>query len=121
MDEQYSDLGTGSYEMTDADKDQLANLDQEWKNFLLGMAEAKNVIQKAQQMYKEAQEEKIEEFRRYVQDNWEKFSMLAPKKLTKEFEDNNNRKAFETIAQFNVDCKSLRELEEENQIGLEIF
>lgn len=44
MDEQYSDLGTGSYEMTDADKDQLANLDQEWKNFLLGMAEAKNVI-----------------------------------------------------------------------------
>lgn len=47
--------------------------------------------------------------------------MLAPKKLTKEFEDNNNRKAFETIAQFNVDCKSLRELEEENQIGLEIF
>ena len=46
MDDNYSDIGTGMFELTEKDKADLANIDQAWKNFQLGMNEAKDVIRK---------------------------------------------------------------------------
>ena len=85
------------------------------------MTEAKNVINKCQQTFKEGMEDDMEEFKRFVAENREKFNNMAPKKLIKDFEADNNKKAFETIIQFQQECKQLRETEEEMQIGLEIF
>lgn len=85
------------------------------------MNEAKNVINKCQQTFKEDMEVQMEEFKHAVLENREKFNNLAPKKLTKDYELENNKKAFESITQFQMECKSLREQEEEMQIGLEIF
>ena len=100
MDDNYSDIVTGTFELTEEDKALLANIDQEWKNFTLGMTEARNVIQKCLTDFKQAMEEQIEEFKREVTENREKFGLTAPKRMLKEFEADNNKKAFDQIAHF---------------------
>lgn len=121
MDDNYSDIGTGTFELTEEDKALLLNIDQEWKNFTLGMTEAKNVIQKCLQDFKQNMEENIEEFKREVLENREKFNNQAPKKMIKDFEAENNKRAFDQISHFQQECKALRKTEEEMQFGLEIF
>ena len=59
------------------------------------MTEAKNVIQKCLQDFKQNMEENIEEFKREVLENREKFNNQAPKKMIKEFEAENNKRAFD--------------------------
>ena len=46
MDDNYSDIGTGIFELTEKDKADLLSIDQAWKNFTLGMNDAKEVIRK---------------------------------------------------------------------------
>ena len=61
------------------------------------MNEAKDVIRKCQADFKADMEEKIEEFKREVIENREVFNKNAPKVITKEFEAENNKKAFDQI------------------------
>ena len=121
MDDNYSDIGTGTFELTEQDKAALASIDQAWKDFQLGMADAKDVIRKCQADFKADMEERIDEFKREVGENREAFRKHAPFYITKEFETENNKKAFDTIQQYQTECKQLRDREEEMQIGLEIF
>ena len=57
MDDNFSDIGTGTHELTDEDKIKLANIDTEWKNFTLGMNEAKDVLRKCYNDFKVSMEE----------------------------------------------------------------
>ena len=57
MDDNYSDIGTGTFELTETDKADLVNIDNAWKNFQLGMNEAKDVLRKCQTDFKQQQEE----------------------------------------------------------------
>ena len=41
--------------------------------------------------------------------------------MTREFEMENNKKAFDSIQFFSQECKQLRDREEQMQFGLEIF
>jgi len=121
MDDNFSDIGTGQNELTDEDKLKLANIDTEWKNFTLGMNEAKDVLRKCQQDFKATMEEQLDEFKREVTENREKFKIQAPFMVNKEFEAENNKKAFDVIQQFQIECKNLRDREEDMQFGLDIF
>ena len=121
MDDNYSDIGTGTFELTEKDKSDLAGIDQAWKTFLLGMNEAKDVLRKCQTDFKAGMEEKIEEFKKDIQDIERKFDQTAPLVMTKDFELENNKKAFDNIQYFNTECKQLRDREEDMQFGLEIF
>ena len=120
MDDNYSDIGTDN-ELTDQDKADLASVDQAWKNFLMGMNEAKDVIRKCLQDFKAGMEERIEEFKHQVTENRESFRKAAPFVITKEFEAGSNGKAFELIEHFNRECRALRGREDAMQFGLEIF
>ena len=95
MDDNYSDIGTGTFELTEQDKMDLAGIDQAWKNFQLGMNEAKDVIRKCLADFKATMEEKIDEFKREVTENREMFKKNAPFLITKDFEQENNKKAFD--------------------------
>ena len=66
-------------------------------------------------------EEEIDDFKRQVTENRENFRRNAPFSVTKEFEENNNMKAFEMIQHFSKECEKLREQEEQMHFGLEIF
>ena len=88
---------------------------------MLGMNEAKDVLRKCQGDFKLSMEESIEEFKREVVENKENFKARAPFATTKEFEEDNNKKAFDTIAHFQQECKMMREKEDEMQFGIEIF
>jgi len=121
MDDNYSDIGTGIVELTEQDKLDLAGIDQAWKTFQLGMNDAKDTIRKCQADFKATMEEQIDEFKREVTENKEKFLNNAPLIITKEFEADRNKKAFDTINHFASECQALREREDEMQIGLEIF
>ena len=46
MDDNYSDIGTGTFELTDQDKVDLGNIDNAWKTFQIGMKEAHDVIRR---------------------------------------------------------------------------
>ena len=121
MDDNYSDIITGNFELTDKDKDDLASLDQAWKTFLLGMNEAKDVIRKCLLDFKSTMEDQIEEYKREVESNKKDFNEKAPFLVTPEFEAEFNKKAFESIQRFQIDCKRLRDDEEGMQFGLDIF
>ena len=121
MDDNYSDIGTGTFELTETDKADLVNIDNAWKNFQLGMNEAKDVLRKCQTDFKQQQEEAIDEFKREVTENREKFKKNAPFAITKDIEAENNKKAFESIQFYQKECKNLRVAEEAMQFGLEIF
>ena len=121
MDDNYSDIGTGTFELTEQDKADLANIDSAWKTFQLGMSEAKDVIRRCLQDFKSQMEETIDDFKKDVTDNRERFKKSAPLAITKELELENNKKAFESIARFSAECKALREREDGMQFGLEIF
>lgn len=99
----------------------LAGIDQAWKNFLIGMGDAKTVINKTQQEFKQTMEDQIDEFKREVAENLQNFKKQAPFVMTKDFEAENNKKAFDNIAHFQAECKSLRDREDDMQFGLEIF
>ena len=66
-------------------------------------------------------EERIDDFKREVTENRENFDKNAPKFIDKAFEDDRNKKAFDTINHFMHECQRLREQEESMQLGLEIF
>ena len=66
-------------------------------------------------------EEQIDEFKREVTENRENFKRSAPFISTKEFEMDFNKKAFDQINHFQNECKSLRDREDEMQVGHEIF
>ena len=100
MDDNFSDIGTGTHELTDVDKTKLLALDDEWKKFCLGMNEARDVLRKCHQDFKQNQEEEIEEFKREVVENKENFKGKAPFAISKDFEIDNNKKAFDTIQEF---------------------
>ena len=122
MDDNSSDIATGpDNELTEQDKEDLASLDQAWKNFLMGMNEAKDVIRKCLQDFKAGMEERIDEFKHQVTENRESFKKAAPFVITKEFEASSNGEAFELIEHFNRECRALRGREEAMQFGLEIF
>ena len=57
MDDNYSDIGTGTFELTESDKLSLLGIDQAWKDFQLGMNDAKDVIRKCQADFKATMEE----------------------------------------------------------------
>jgi hypothetical protein len=121
MDDNYSDIGTGTFELTEKDKSDLAGIDQAWKNFQLGMNEAKDVIRKCLADFKATMEEQIDEFKREVTENRENFKRSAPFVIIKDFEMDRNKKAFDSVNHFQNECKSLRDREDEMQLGLEIF
>ena len=95
MDDNYSDIGTGTFELTEKDKADLLSIDQAWKNFQLGMNDAKDVIRKGLADFKATMEEQIDEFKREVTENRENFKRSAPFVITKEFEMDLNKKAFD--------------------------
>ena len=105
MDDNYSDIGTGTFELTESDKLSLLGIDQAWKDFQLGMNEAKDVIRKSQADFKATMEETIESYKHEVIENRAMFEKLAPKVITKEFEAENNKKAFDQIQHYQVECK----------------
>lgn len=121
MDDNYSDLAAGINELTEQDKIDLINIDQSWKTFQLGMNEAKDVLRRCHAEFKSGMEQKIEDYKNEVKDNKESFNSQAPKAVTVEFTAENNKLAFEKIMQFQQQCKSLREREEDMQFGLDIF
>ena len=121
MDDNYSDIGQGNFELTEDDKMSLQNIGKAWERFQLGMSEAKDVLRKCHTDFKQQQEENIDEFKREVTENRENFKRNAPFQITKENEAENNKKAFEMIQFYHKECKSLRQREESMQFGLEIF
>jgi hypothetical protein len=64
------------------------------------MNEAKDIIRKCQADFKATMEETLEEFKREVTENRENFKKAAPFFITKEFEAENNKRAFDSIQQF---------------------
>jgi hypothetical protein len=119
MDENQIDIGT--VELTDEDKIALQSLDKAWKDFEIGMMEAKSIIQKTFQEFKQTMEDEIDEFKKTVEENLGNFKKMAPFTVTPEFEQAGNKKAFEQIAHFSEECKNLRKQEDDMQLGLDIF
>ena len=93
MDENAVDIG--NVELTDEDKNALQSLDKAWKDFEIGMMEAKSIIQKTFQEFKQTMEDEIDEFKKFVEENLVNFKKMAPFMVTPEFEQNGNKKAFE--------------------------
>lgn len=91
------DNNNDGIELTDEDKAALESLDRAWKDFEIGMLEAKTIIGKTYQDFKASMEEDIEEFRKKVDENKENFRKMAPLEVKPEFEADGNKVAFETI------------------------
>lgn len=121
MDDNYSDIGAGTNELTEDDKALLLGIDKAWKEFTVGMQEAKTIIQKTQMDFKSGMEERMEEFKKEADQNLANFIDNAPNTLTAAFEADGNKKAFEVIRRFQQECMSLRQREQKMQFGLEIF
>jgi hypothetical protein len=103
-DDNFSDIG--NVELSEEDKMALASLDSAWKQFTLGMSEAKAIIQKTFTDFKNNMQENIEEYKKEVDDNLINFQKMAPWQAAQDFTDNNNAKAFEMINHFTKECDS---------------
>lgn len=76
MDDNYSDIGI--VELTEEDKNNLYNIDAEYKKFEVGMAEANTIIMKCYSEFKSVMEDTIDEFKREVGENLDNFKKNAP-------------------------------------------
>ena len=116
-----NNIDIGNVELTDDDKNALASLDKSWKDFEIGMMEAKQIIQKTFQEFKQTMEEEMDEFKKTVEENLNNFRKMAPFQVTPDFVADANKKAFEAIKHFSDECLTLRKSEEKMQVGLDIF
>jgi hypothetical protein len=109
-------------ELSEEDKNNLANIDNEYKKFLQGMVDANAIITKSYQEFKTKMEEDIEDYKREVSENHENFKKNAPFNVVKGQEaSTQNKSAFDQIAHYVNECKRLRQQEEEMTYALEIF
>lgn len=121
MDPDETKLDMNNELLTEQDKAALGSIDKAWSDFRQGMLDAKAIIQKTFQEFKQTMEEDIDEFKRTVEENFNNFDKDAPKYVNAEFEANGNKKAFEMIDHFTNECNNLRKQEEDMQTGLDIF
>ena len=103
-----NNIDIGNVELTDEDKNALNSLDKAWKEFEIGMMEAKQNIQKTFQDFKQDMEDDLDEFKKTVDENLSNFKKMAPFMVTPEFEEGGNKAAFDQIKHFQEECIALR-------------
>ena len=103
-------------ELTEQEKQDLATIDEAWKRFETGLAEASLLIQKAYAEQKQVTESQLDEFKKEIIENKDTFAKTAPKEINIP-----NQQALDKIDEFRNKCKDFRDKEEQFRFQQEIF
>jgi dynein heavy chain len=107
-------------ELNEEENQKLEGIDEAWTKFNDGLEEAKVIIDKYTTQLKTEMDNTIEDFKKEVKDNEKNFMNQAPYTVDGKSNDVNAR-AFEKLTEFAMITKELRDKEEENKFGLDIF
>lgn len=117
---QYLEEKEQDHALTEDEQNKLRGLNEAWKKFNDALNDANQVINRSQRQLKQYVDSQNDDFKRRVEEKKREFETNAPFLVDKNA-DNENIKARELLDKFRLEASELREIEDTNKFGLEIF